>query len=331
MSHGPEEIAIAVQRLRQGGLVAFPTETVYGLGADATSAEAIARVYAAKGRPSNNPLIVHVTDQAMAEEYSTGWTRDAGALARTFWPGPLSIIVPKGRQIPLSATGGGKNVALRSPAHPLTLALIAAFGKPLVGPSANASGRVSPTLAEHVRETFSEEEVFVLDGGACRGGIESTVIDLTGPGPRILRPGLISAEQVAAVLGKAVLVATSGKGEVSGEEAMPSPGMLTVHYAPKARARMVRSEDIGVALADGGQKVAVLAWSDRAVLAPGLVIRMPRQAREYAADLYRALRDADATGPDLIAIEQPPEGIDAAERAVWDAVMDRLRRATTGS
>jgi L-threonylcarbamoyladenylate synthase len=330
MSHGPEEIAIAVQRLRQGGLVAFPTETVYGLGADATSAEAIARVYAAKGRPSNNPLIVHVTDHAMAEEYSTGWTRDAAALARAFWPGPLSIIVPRGKQIPLIATGGGANVALRSPAHPLTLALIAAFGKPLVGPSANRSGRVSPTLAEHVREAFAEEQVFVLDGGACTGGIESTVIDLTGPGPTILRPGLISVEQMKAVLGKSVLFAAVATTRLPGGETMPSPGMLTVHYAPKATARMVKGEDIGVALADGGQKVVVLAWSDRAALAPGMVIRMPSGAREYAAALYRALRDADATGPDLIAIEEPPEGKDAAERGVWDAVMDRLRRATAG-
>lgn len=326
MSHGPEEISLAVQRLHQGRLVAFPTETVYGLGADATIEEAISRVYAAKGRPSTNPLIVHVTDSAMAERYAGSWPREAAVLARTFWPGPLSIIVPKGPQIPMIATGGGPNVAFRSPAHPLTLALISAFGKPLVGPSANLSGRVSPTLASHVTESFSENEVLVLDGGPCAGGIESTVIDLTRSQPTILRPGLISAEQIAAVLGRAVSVASAASESTDG--ILPSPGLLSMHYAPTAIARMVESHDIGAALADGGQKVVVIGWSDRAGLAPGLVIRMPSDAREYAAALYRALRDADATNPDLIAIEAPPKGDTAAEQAIWDAVQDRLNRAT---
>ncbi|MBU6414088.1 MAG: threonylcarbamoyl-AMP synthase [Planctomycetes bacterium] len=325
MSHGPEEIAIAVQRLHQGRLVAFPTETVYGLGADATSEVAIARVYSAKGRPSNNPLIVHVTDSTMAQRYADVWPRDAAVLARAFWPGSLSIIVPNGKNIPSLATGGGPNVALRSPAHPLTLALIKAFGKPLVGPSANRSGRVSPTLASHVSESFTAEDVFVLDGGPCAGGIESTVVDLTRPGPTILRPGLISAERIAAVLGKPVLVASAMP---STGESLPSPGLLESHYAPVAPAVLIDSNEIGAALADGSQSVVVLAWSERGKLAPGLVIRMPASAAEYAAMLYRALRDADATRPDLIAIENVPRGGDAADTAVWEAVRDRLMRAT---
>lgn len=326
MTHGPEEIAIAVERLRAGQLVAFPTETVYGLGADATREDAIARVYATKGRPSNNPLIVHVTDAAMAERYTTAWSKDAAALAQAFWPGSLSIILPKGREIPLLATGGGPNVALRSPAHPLTLALIAAFGKPLVGPSANRSGRVSPTMAEHVREAFTDDQVYVLDGGPCAGGIESTVVDLTRPGPMILRPGLISADEIATVLGKSVAVASPTRNNQSAP--LLSPGLLTVHYAPEARAILVKSEEIGTALADGAARVVVLAWSERAKSAPGLVIRMPENAAEYAAMLYRALRDADATKPGLIAIEDVPRSSDSKEEAVWEAVRDRLKRAT---
>lgn len=325
MSHGPEEIAQAVRRLQEGGLVAFPTETVYGLGADATREDAIARVYATKGRPSNNPLIVHVTDSAMAARYTTAWSSDAAALARAFWPGSLSLIVPRGRDIPLLATGGGPHVALRSPAHPLTLALIAAFGRPLVGPSANLSGRVSPTLADHVREAFPADQVFVLDGGPCTGGIESTVIDLTRSEPAIVRPGLISAEEIARVLGRKVLLASV---HAQNDAPLPSPGLLTVHYAPEAKAILVRSDEISTALADGGLRVAVLAWSEQSKHAPGLVIRMPANAQEYAAMLYRALRDADATRPDLIAIEEPPRSTEPKEKAVWDAVRDRLARAT---
>lgn len=332
MSHGPEEIAVAVQRLKTGGLVAFPTETVYGLGADATDSAAIAKVYEIKGRPSTNPLIVHVTDAFMASQYTTHWSADAAALADAFWPGPLSLIVPRGKQIPLLATGGGDRVAFRSPSHPLTLALIEAFGKPLVGPSANPSGRISPTTAEHVRQAFKEEEVYVLDGGACAGGIESTVLDLTVPIPTVLRPGLISAEQIAAVIRKQVDSAGNRASFTieNPSSPLPSPGLLTVHYAPRAAAQLVGSDEIGVALADGGQKVVVLGWSERCSLAPGLVIRMPANAREYAALLYRALRDADAMNPDLIAVEVPPPGENAAEQAIWDAVMDRLRRATAG-
>jgi L-threonylcarbamoyladenylate synthase len=181
-------------------------------------------------------------------------------------------------------------------------------------------------MAEHVREAFTDDQVFVLDGGACTGGIESTVIDLTAPGPTILRPGLISAEQIAAVLGKPVLVASPA--QTTQGAPLASPGLLTVHYAPRARAILVQSEEIGAALADGGARVVVLAWSERGRLTPGLVIRMPERAHEYAAMLYRALRDADATNPDLIAIEHVPQSSDTKEEAVWEAVRDRLNRAT---
>ena len=189
----PSAIHQAVQRLNEGGLVAFPTETVYGLGANALDAHAVARVFALKGRPSQNPLIVHVADEAMAKSLTTEWPEAAQKLAKALWPGPLSLILPKAACIPDIVTGSGPNVALRCPDHALTLELLRQFGKPLVGPSANPSGSISPTKAAHVAAAFSPEDVFVLDGGSCRGGIESTVLLLTEHPPRILRPGLISA------------------------------------------------------------------------------------------------------------------------------------------
>lgn len=309
----PPPIVAAAARLRAGGLVAFPTETVYGLGADAMNPAAVRAVFTLKGRPSNNPLIVHVSDEAMARRVAADWPADAAKLAAAFWPGPLTIVVPKAAGVPDEVSAGGATVAVRCPAHELTLALLREFGGPLVGPSANPSGFISPTTAAHVREAFSEAQVLVLDGGPCRGGIESTVVSLSPA--RILRPGLVSGAQIAAVLGREV---AEGAGDHGGG-ALPSPGMLDVHYAPRSRAVMM---DAGQIAAVKG-RVVVLAIS--AVEAPHRVIRMPADAAAYAARVYAALREADALGPDLIVIERPTGG-----GPVWRAVLDRLGRATHG-
>src|SRR5262245_53340115 len=241
----PEEIAAAVARLRAGGVVAFPTETVYGLGADALSERAVARVFELKGRPGNNPLIVHVASAAMARDVVApgAWGREAELLSTAFWPGPLSIVLPRSAAVPANVTAGGPNVAVRCPDHPTTLALLEAFGGPLVGPSANPSGRVSPTTAAHVREAFGDE-VMVLDGGACRAGIESTVVSLVGTA-RVLRPGVIGAGEIGRVLARDVEEARHAPQEESlASRPMESPGRLASHYAPAARTLVVESSGI---------------------------------------------------------------------------------------
>jgi L-threonylcarbamoyladenylate synthase len=335
MSAGPEEIAEALQRLTRGGIVAFPTETVYGLGADAFNAAAVGRVFELKGRPANNPLIVHVSGEEMARQVAGVWPRQASQLAGVFWPGPLTIVLPRGPRVPDIVTAGGPTVGVRCPDHPITLALLEAFGGPLVGPSANPSGRVSPTTAEHVREAFTPEQVFVLDGGPCRRGLESTVVALA-PRPRVLRPGLISAEEIGGVLGERVEstpdVADESEALSSpiaranepfniaepGSELLQSPGMLPLHYAPQARA-VVYSGKIPHAMG----LVVVLSHTLERVDS-GVLIPMPRTPHEYAARLYAALREADRHKPALIAIEAPPRA-----GSIWQAVWNRLRRATS--
>ena len=323
MSAGPEEIAAAVARLRAGGVVAFPTETVYGLGADALNADAIARVFALKGRPAHNPLIVHVADEAMASVVAAEWPEAASRLARAFWPGPLTLVLPKRATVPDAVTAGGPTVAVRCPAHHVTLSLLTAFGGPLVGPSANPSGRISPTTADHVREAFREEDVLVLDGGPCRGGIESTVLSLAGPVARILRAGLISPEEIEIVLGQAVEVAPRDAPETGGNAPLPSPGQLPVHYAPRTRAVLLDSGALNRTLAESREPIAVLSFTMAAIAAPHSLIRMPADAPAYAARLYAALHEADALHPSLIAIERPPSA-----GPIWQAISDRLARAT---
>jgi len=340
-----DPIEQAAHRLRSGGLVAFPTETVYGLGADALSEAAVKRVFEAKGRPASNPLIVHVTGIDMAATLVKGDPGESAVrLMRAFWPGPLSIVLPKHPRIPDVVTGGGDSVALRCPDHPVALALLFAFGGPLVGPSANRSGGVSPTTAQHVRETFGEDEVFVLDGGPSQVGVESTVISLhdTGAaeGATILRPGVIGAEQLESVLNMPV---GYGPGVASATGApLPSPGMLASHYAPRARTVLFADWRELEALAEEAPhsaphapRLVVLSHSVMAEEADlprgGRLIRMSPAASEYAAALYRTLREADALAPALIAVHRPPlpEHTDSPEDgAVWRAVYDRLARAT---
>lgn len=327
MHPGPEILSEAVARLKAGRLVAFPTETVYGLGADALSDEAVARVFAAKGRPASNPLIVHVLGSAMAREMVVSrWPDEAEQLARAFWPGPLSIVLPKHHRVPQRVTGGGPNVAVRCPDHPLTLALLEAFGSPIVGPSANLSGSLSPTKASDVREVFSEDEVFVIDGGPCRGGIESTVLMLADGEPQILRPGFIGAEAIEAVLGRPVT--TTENWQPTGSEPAPGPGILGRHYAPNARAVLVDE----FTAPRGIDAAAIILVTHRPPTTPSAVrvVRMPSRAEDYAARLYSALREADAASPALIVIERPPRyGGDSASTSIWRAIHERLERATS--
>ena len=314
------DFARAVELLRAGQLVAFPTETVYGLGANALDPAAVAKVFVLKGRPAANPLIVHVADEAMAKSIVADWPDDASKLALAFWPGPLSIIVPKALSISDSVTAGSPNVAVRCPDHPLCLELLRRLGAPLVGPSANPSGRISPTTAAHVREAFPT--LLVLDGGVCRGGIESTVVSLVGE-PRILRPGLITREQIQNVLKRIVMFA-----DRAAEVTLESPGQMESHYAPRANAVRFPAFALDRVLVTA-RTIAVLSHSGLRVPSPHTSIPMPVHASEYAASLYSAMRRADDLHPDLIAIEEvTPIGSDY-DRGIWAAIADRVRRATS--
>lgn len=325
-------IHAAAQRLREGGVVAFPTETVYGLGADALSHRAVDRVFTLKGRPSINPLIVHASDEPMARRVTAAWPDRASALARAFWPGPLTIVLPKAPGIPLNVTAGGPNVAVRCPDHPIAIALIEALERPIVGPSANLSGRVSPTAAAHVRESFSESDVMILDGGPCRAGIESTVITLAdGAPPRVLRQGVITREMIAGVLGEMPGVAShlepSAAAPTTGVlTPLASPGMLRSHYAPTAKAVLFDAGEwpavLGRPETAGSAVVVISHIGTRTAKPPHRVITMPADATAYATRLYAALREADSVRPSLILIERP----DGAG-GVWDAIRDRLERA----
>ena len=315
-------LAGAADVLRRGGLVAFPTETVYGLGAHALDPAAVARIYEAKGRPSYNPLIVHVASVDAARRLAAEWPAAAERLAERFWPGPLTLVVPRSAEIPEAVSAGLDTVGIRIPAHPVAHALLEAAGIPVAAPSANRSMGVSPTTAEHVRRSLGERVDVIVDGGPCPVGIESTVLSLAGEVPTILRPGSVSAEALREVLGE-VAVASA---EPRGREARPSPGMLDRHYAPAAEVRLFSSESRDAAFA----KAVWAASDDRAVgviaFAPvsatgAEVVVMPDDPREYAARLYAALHALDAAGCEMIWIEDVPGTPE------WAGIRDRLRRA----
>jgi L-threonylcarbamoyladenylate synthase len=338
--HTPDarEIEAAAQRLREGRLVAFPTETVYGLGADALSESAVARVFAAKGRPSHNPLIVHVATIEMARRVVKEWTKEAEALAKAFWPGPVTIVLEKAACVPGNVTGGGPNVAVRWPRHPVAAALITSFGGPIVGPSANPSGFVSPTTALHVHQAFAGMDVQVLDGGPCEVGIESAVVSLVD-GPRVLRLGAVSAEQISKVLGVKV---TAGKkktlasglasgtqpGTRSGTHALESPGQMESHYAPRSPTILVDASKLKRALDEAQGRCVVLGPLLTSVPKQHRVIPMPMDAAAYASRLYAALREADDLEPALIAVVKPTIVKGSPDEPMWNAIMDRLKRAT---
>ena len=307
-------VAQAAEVLRAGGLVAFPTETVYGLGADATQGEAVARIYAAKGRPSFNPLISHVPDLSTAQRYGQ-FPEPALALARAFWPGPLTLVVPARDNCAISdlARAGLPSVALRVPAHPVARALILAAGRPLAAPSANRSGHVSPTTATHVAEDLQGRIEMILDGGACPVGVESTIVScLEGP-VRLLRPGGVSREAIEAVLGAPL------QGLPDEAEARPlAPGLLASHYAPRAKVRLGATCALpGEAVLDFGGQITVVAGARIDLSPSGDLV-------EAAAALFGALRHLDATGAACIAVAGVPES------GLGEAINDRLRRSAVG-
>jgi len=317
---GPEGISQGVRRLTAGLLVAFPTETVYGLGADALRADAVQRVFDLKGRPSNNPLIVHVSGAAMAKRVVLDWTEQASKLAREFWPGPLTLVLPKAGSVPDIVTGNGSTVAVRCPEHPVALALIESFGNPIVGPSANPSGYISPTIPEHVRDAFDSDDLIVLDGGHCRAGIESTVLDLSSSTPTILRPGVIGSHRISETLGVHVQVST----HQTDDEQTRSPGLIGAHYQPRTSAWLVSTR----ALQAAPSHAALIAWSIAAHPKGGELIRVPARVGPYAQAIYRALHEADGAAGTEIWIEEPPTARDDDERAIAAALDERLRRAT---
>lgn len=313
----PAAIQQCAERLRRGRAVAFPTETVYGLACDSTSEAAVAEVYRLKQRPSSNPLIAHVLDAAMAKRTVIGWDIRAQRLADAFWPGPLAIILPRRSEICAASVGGRTTVAVRAPAHPVARALIEAFGGPLSAPSANRSGRISPTSAADVAAEFADvDDLPVLDGGPCEVGLESTVLDLSRARPAVLRPGAITVDDLSRVLGSEVaLFAATSQGA--------SPGTSAVHYAPETRAELVDERALAARLAQEASPVAVVALVGTSVPAPHELFALPRHASAYAQMLYATLRRADAARPSLILIVPPAE-----TGGLWDAVRDRLVRAT---
>ncbi|VTS02631.1 translation factor sua5 : Uncharacterized protein OS=Actinoplanes utahensis GN=MB27_13500 PE=4 SV=1: Sua5_yciO_yrdC: SUA5 [Gemmata massiliana] len=322
----PDVIRRAADVIRAGGLVAFPTETVYGLGANALSADAVAGIFTAKGRPSTNPLIVHVSgpaepvppvpqarrvpDVTEVLNVASAWPETAARLAARFWPGPLTLVVPKRDSVPDIVTACGPTVAVRCPNHPVARALIRAAGTPLAAPSANRSTELSPTRAEHVLKSLNERIDLLLDGGPCSGGLESTVVDVTGEFPRLLRPGLITVSMLEEVCGRV-------EAGVRSEGVARSPGQMVKHYSP--RTPLVLTEDADTEhqrLMELGLRVISLGYDliyDYKFISddPG----------EYAADLYAALHELDNGQYDRIVIEMPP---DTPE---WAAVRDRLTRA----
>lgn len=322
---GPEAIVAAVTRLGLGEPIAFPTETVYGLGADALDEDAVLRIFALKGRPSNNPLIVHVSGPEMADELVEEWTDDAQKLSEAFWPGALTLVLNKSERVPDVVTAGGPTVAVRCPAHPLALGLIEAYGKPIVGPSANPSGRISPTTAEHVEIGFEGQDLLILDGGSCRAGIESTVVDLTSEEPRVLRPGVITVAQIARVLDRAVHIGpqNSGQDAPQDQETTKSPGVLGAHYQP-SKPTMLKSSD---EIAQSGSSVFQIVWSRDELAASTLGRALPKDPLGYARGLYNAMHEGDLSDASEIWIERPPESDDDEDAQIWHAIMERLTRA----
>ena len=346
----PEEIARAARLIRAGCLVAFPTETVYGLGANALDAEAVARIFAVKGRPATSPLIVHVASIEMAQSLAVDWPKTACLLAEKFWSGPLTLVVKKQSLVPDIVTAGLPTVGLRLPAHPVAVALIQAAGVPLAAPSANRFTELSPTRAEHVRGSLGNDVDMILDGGPCEIGIESTVLSLAEPQPVLLRPGGISRPELEAVIGDIAFAPqiprTDDVRHLAGV-AHPSPGMHARHYSPRTSLLLVSDGKLpeqgkGIYLqhtrpvtyrAGSGPPPANTNTlghpgnSNKELINTGsanfTILQMPIAPADYAAALYDKLHQADEANADWIAVDLPP---DTPE---WEAVNDRLRRAAT--
>lgn len=317
------QIEAAARQLHAGGVVAFPTETVYGLGADATNPQAVRKIFEIKGRPAGHPLIVHIADAALLDRWAREIPEAARRLAERFWPGPLTLILRRQPHVPDAVTGGQDTVGLRVPDHPVALALLQELGpeKALAAPSANRFGRISPTKTAHVRAEFAAGVDRVLDGGPCRVGLESTIVSFVGGTPLLLRPGGISVAALEAVLGKQI--------EMPGatQPAIRVPGSLPSHYAPVTPLEVLSAEALkrrSRELEERGQRVAVLGLTLVCQDGPHrLRLQMPAEAAAYAHKLYSALRQLDAGYFNVILAEAPPVGVE------WQAVNDRLRRAAT--
>ncbi|HVX61841.1 MAG TPA: L-threonylcarbamoyladenylate synthase, partial [Pirellulales bacterium] len=303
----PDVIARAAAVLRAGGLVAFPTETVYGLGANALDATATSQIFVAKGRPSHNPLIVHLADANEIDQLAAGWPEAAARLAARFWPGPLTLVLPKRPAVPDVVTAGGPTVAVRIPAHPVAQALLKAARVPIAAPSANASNHISATRAEHVLKGLGGRIPLILDGGPTAGGLESTVLDVTCNPPRLLRPGLVSPSEIEAVIGKIAVGPASSceqdpldaESEDAAKAVVRSPGMLARHYAPSVPLECIPAEDLArlEALRREHRRIGWLCFGPAPAGACGLsIIEMPTQPDGYAAHLYAALHSLESAG-----------------------------------
>ncbi|HEY9755705.1 MAG TPA: L-threonylcarbamoyladenylate synthase [Oculatellaceae cyanobacterium] len=327
----------AASFLKEGLLVSFPTETVYGLGADASSETAIRRLYQAKGRPSTHPVIVHVHSVDAARNWAVDIPPEFFKLAETYWPGPLTIVLKRANSVLNAVTGGQDTVALRIPKHPIALALLEAFGGGLVAPSANKFGRLSPTLAQHVIDEFKDEVAMVLDGGPCNVGIESTIINLSGGRPRILRPGMISVDMLSSVIGEVETPADSVAHAVSAKTTLSHvptdtvsdirvPGALASHYAPETPLHVVPSHDFYRFLdqcVKNNRRVLVVSFKPQQNdFEPSSWITLAQEPEEFARQIYGALRLLDKRNGDLIVVESPPD-----EDARWSGIHDRLSRA----
>jgi L-threonylcarbamoyladenylate synthase len=314
------EIETAVQALRDGELVAFPTETVYGLGANAQNPAAVRKIFEAKGRPTSHPVIVHLDSPRFLHRWVREVPETATKLAERFWPGPLTMVMPRAANVHDIVTGGQDTVAIRVPSHPMAQQLLTAFGGGIAAPSANRYGKLSPTRAEHVREELGDAVKVILDGGECQIGLESTIVSFEGQNVRLLRPGCVTAAQIRQVIGELLIIGAD-------LESPRVPGGTPSHYAPTTPMAIVPSGEIdahAAALSEGGRRIAVLA--QRLPLKSHKYvtwINAGRRPEQYGHDLYANLRTLDKAGCQQILVQDVPEG------EAWDAIRDRLRRAAT--
>jgi L-threonylcarbamoyladenylate synthase len=330
LGSAPLEIETAAQCLKAGGLVAFPTETVYGLGADAENPQALAKLYAVKGRPTHHPVIVHLASVAQLPQWAVDIPEAAWVLAKAFWPGPLTLILKRSRRVPDAVTGGQDTVGIRVPDHPVALALLSAFGGGVAAPSANRFGRLSPTTAQHVLADLGGDVEAILDGGPCQVGVESTIVAFREGQPIILRPGIITENQIQQAL-QGGAVASSAPLPSQASTVSRAPGTLASHYAPRTPLRLFSGQELQQQFADvqakpcgGGERIGVMALR-KASASPAFFcetwIEMPDTPEEYARLLYATLRDLDALGLSSIWVERVPAD------TPWAAVADRLARA----
>ena len=330
-THTPELFEAAVKRaaalLRAGEVVALPTETVYGLAANALDGQAVAKIFEIKERPAHNPIIIHVASLEMARRCASQWPEEAGRLAESFWPGPLTLVLTKASDIPDMVTAGGPTVGIRWPGHPLMQAVIRETGFPLAAPSANPSGQVSPTNAEHVRRLLGARIPLIVDGGQSQVGIESMVIDLTTTPPRVLRPGMIHEDALIAALGSEV----RGPASAGGAAVLRSPGQLEKHYSPKAQVLVLewrgteslRAELARLGIADAQCHVVAHSRIPSAERFAEVSV-IPHDAEAFARALYAEFHRCDEAGARVIVVESVPD------RPEWRGVADRLRRAAGG-